>query len=1508
MPAFAEVAPVFIDENDAIEYADGMYDENGFFVAPEEIVETETEADTQKMQTPVKISRAPVNATPVANRTTTTRAMPASAGATTASGRGSANGNSSRVVAARTTTASPRATASRTVASRGTTATSPRTGTTSTRTATSTAATRAAAARTTGGATRATSAATGATVARTATSTGRTTAAGTARATTTGAERISIRGGATTGNVASASPVISVSGGSSKLLNSQEKLYNPNDRMASIRRTPTIRMSSLNGISAETTAVSTMSLEDMDDLAELTDYCKAQYANCMDNYCNVLDDNQGRCSCSANLKNYARAEAALKTATEELQDVAQKIQYIGLTTREVENLFTETIAEETMRTKGTDNSQLQASLNKIKDMIIDVKSGTATSSASNDILGLNFDLSGLLEFSFDSTGFDLGSLFGTTNTNSVSNQRGEELYKTAAARCKSSVLKACTARGVDASLVTNAYDLEIDRECMAYERSLNDSNDQMLATVRNAKNVLQKARLMVAQQKNAYDMRGCINALDSCMQDEFVCGSDYENCLDPTGRYIVNGEIVIGSQPGHAIDPEISSRVSSVMTSDVCRVNLYRTWDIPGETCRAHSGSPAANYESYPTEYQGNAWGSGTEDTLSKYIEKTVTGNYPAKTSENMSLYLQNKIGYNQKDRNYGMCMSVLNKCQDYTYTRGTGTSAQYEPANQVVQQYLARVLVQIKAKQDEILANYAETCVSDVTSCLGQNGYPTEDPSDWEDDPHVYSTNTTKMNIAVNACRAQIVTCMSVNGYSIDTPTPTEMNCWVQGLLYSTSTGECMIDNIHDNPCSLETIGQCTQGTCTSTLGSDYTWCTTTTTPSCMPTIQCPTPKNNVIINCGDYGTWTGTGAQPVYPVSVGSSISLNWSTYCTPKNDDWEFGYWTCGNSNTHLNNNYQYTPSANNTTCTVHWQQKNPGVITRTLNINCGSGGYFTGSTPGSNCNPSGSCGQVPVINGECTNLNDFCYWPTFQSGTIPWNCNGDSLSNVDHMCPQTDNITCTAGTGPTPPTTYSVNLNCNPGCTGNSYNKSVIEGNSVNLSQYCAGNGQTATWTGTGCPTYGGTIPVNSDITCTATCFANPTPGTGHEVVVYCGTGQFIAKSGSYVDESICPDGTCGHVIVDAGQCVDLSNYCSISAYENKHKFECPGNPGVLESDGRTLCPNTDGIECALSDKDPGTAAGGMRYVQIEDNDGARTPRTRGNAYQLDTVWIDTDGSTCQYPGVYIADPNTNMVVCTSPVDTIGWWVKPGSRSSGFYIDVNGEKVLFAREWGEIVTENIGKFAATDPDTTLVATPTVYDTNVGYVSFDETNKTWTDTYSTSQVDQYAYLHNKFNIDFYPNRPGRSGSQDPTATYTYIEGDNYYKRNGSPTNNAPTITESGYTFRGFYPGPLLAVSSNSSTGMVWPATTGGMSPVTLSNKRWVLVTDDPNFQTLNLYAAWAKNCTNKNYCTLKIDANGGVTYTITCPNGYTQIGDGADANCVDPNAGDWRYVIFDGATADY
>ena len=713
----------------------------------------------------MKISQQQTVSRNNANRSVASRTVPSSSTSKATSGRGSAAGNSSRVVASRTTSTSPRGTTSRNVSSRTTSTGTTRAGST---------ASRATVARTTG---------TSSTRSATTTRTGKV-ASGTKSSTTTRTAARTGTAGARVSRAAVQQPkVTTLKGGT-------DTLYNAN--RASIRassarsRAPVVRVASSSSAVADEGIVAADTSE-MDALAELTDYCKAQYAACMDNYCNVLDDNQGRCSCSANLKNYAKAEAALKSATEELQDVAQKIQYIGLTGREVETLFSQTEAELTMSNK-TDNSQIKTSLDKIKDMIIEVKSGNASSTSS----GLNFDLTGLLDFTIDSTGFDLSSFLGGFSNNSgVTNQRGEELFKTASNRCKTSVLKSCTAQGVDASLITNAYELEIDKECIAYERSLSDSNDQMTATVRNAQGVLQKARLMVAQSKNEYDMRGCINALDSCMQDEFVCGTDYENCLDPTGRYIVNGAIVVGSQPGRLIEPENSSAILvTPMNSNVCRINLYRTWDfVP-----AGSGSDfvSCNNNYGDGNNQGNAWGSGPDDSLANYIDRTVKSTAVTSASENMSEFLQHKIGYvddsNSNDkRNYGMCIGVLNKCQDYTY-EGTGKNAKYKPNNEVIKQYLGRVLIQIKAKQDSILADYAESCISDVSSCLSQNGYPTEEPGNdaWT------TVQTTQANIAVNACRSQIVTCMSVNGYSIETPTPAEMNCWVMGLQFNTTTNEC--------------------------------------------------------------------------------------------------------------------------------------------------------------------------------------------------------------------------------------------------------------------------------------------------------------------------------------------------------------------------------------------------------------------------------------------------------------------------------------------------------------------------------------------------------------------------------------------------------------------------------------------------------------------------------------------------------------------------------------------
>ena len=521
------------------------------------------------------------------------------------------------------------------------------------------------------------------------------------------------------------------------------------------------RIPALASIAASTDTSTAVTTQSLDELAQVTDFCKAQYMSCMDNFCNVLDDNQGRCSCSKNIKNYAKTEDALKAATEALQDVAQQIRYIGLSADDIETLFTQTEAEMQMQS-SQDNTQLKNDLDRIKNLIVDVKTGSA-SAVTDSAMG--FDLSGLLDFNIDSTGFDLTSLFGSSsaNTSSISNQRGEALYKTAASRCKVAVLNDCAAQGVDIAVISNSYDLEIDKQCVAYERELSDANDQMSNTVRNAKSVLQRARLLVAQDKNSYDLRGCINALDSCMQDDYVCGADYEYCLDPTGKYIIDGEIVVGSTPG--LDP-------TTVNAD----------NIPGP-----GSADLRNTETlYGTWYYDNkyAWAdSRTGGTLTEYITETLSDvKLEDPDSDNahiMTDFLLHKIGYNKDGKNYGMCISVLNKCQDYTYEGSSPNDRDYKKDNDVIKEYLQRTLVKIKSAQDQVITDYAENCISDVTSCLTSNNYE--------------QGNQLRNNVAINACRGQIMTCMSVNGDITSTPTPTQIQNWVTNMLaaYSENTDD---------------------------------------------------------------------------------------------------------------------------------------------------------------------------------------------------------------------------------------------------------------------------------------------------------------------------------------------------------------------------------------------------------------------------------------------------------------------------------------------------------------------------------------------------------------------------------------------------------------------------------------------------------------------------------------------------------------------------------------------
>ena len=591
-------------------------------------------------------------------------------------------------------------------------------------------------------------------------------------------------------------------------------------RAASARRASTARMSTGTSVSTGVATV-TVTEEDistttsnMDAIAELTDYCKAQYAACMDNYCNVLDDNQGRCSCSKNLKNYEATEQALEDATEKFQEAVQKIKYIGLTANQIDALFDETEAEIQMNERGEDKTTIRKTLNEIKErVLVDAQSGKASSTFDSSSVSMNN--SGMFDINLDS-GFDLSAFMGsynTANTSSISNQRGEQLHKTATSRCKTAVLNSCVAQGIDANVITNSYDLEIDKQCIAYERSLNDANTEMRKNARNAAVILQQARLVLAQNKNSYDIRNCVAAIDSCMQDDYVCGADYELCLDPTGKYIANGAIVKGGTPG--VSGGVVRNATSLSSSDVTdwtskgMQNLYAVWNYDANGIPTTVGDSTLN-----------PWGRGKSENLNDYIskimEKSWKTNYNKQTpTDDMATYILRKVGYIDDDESgkvHGMCASVMKQCQDYTYvTKNNKTT--YNVTNEVLYQYLASALTKIKLKQDIILADYAEDCRSDVESCLSTNNYNENNPES--------AASTT----AINACRADIVTCMSVGGFTPKDNTQlalSEMRDWVKTISINCAIGQYLSE---------------TAGTTNSALKLECTSCpsvtyTTGTTP----------------------------------------------------------------------------------------------------------------------------------------------------------------------------------------------------------------------------------------------------------------------------------------------------------------------------------------------------------------------------------------------------------------------------------------------------------------------------------------------------------------------------------------------------------------------------------------------------------------------------------------------------------------------------------------------------
>ncbi len=438
--------------------------------------------------------------------------------------------------------------------------------------------------------------------------------------------------------------------------------------------------------------------ERLEQTADLNKSCQEQYNDCMDQFCAVIDANQKRCSCSSNLDTYARSESRVKDANVQLNDVAQRIRYVGLSADEIRAIMSATEAEQVL--SGTrDNSESRNMLQEIEDLI---SNPVAVSSSSSGSASSTLDM----DLDFSSDGGDMFNLdFLNNNSSDLSRKRGKDLYNAAKTQC-ASILNRCKTAGASSQQITANYEFAIDRDCIAYEQGLAKMTDTAMSNVRSANLMLQKARLAVLNNKNQYTPKECVAALDACMKDDMVCGEKYTKCLDPTKRYIdENGNVVLG---------ENISDITAFM-------NGYNNADIDSDFL-----SESANIS----------------------IDKNTCKASDTNEGQCNVKYLMQKIGMGATVNDGGLCRAVLDKCQRYTYNNGN-----YNPYNDIVVNYVQRAMVNIKAAQYQIISDYASTCLTDLSKCYNTQ---VSQAKSWTSS----ATTDSIYNVMRGACRNVALTC----------------------------------------------------------------------------------------------------------------------------------------------------------------------------------------------------------------------------------------------------------------------------------------------------------------------------------------------------------------------------------------------------------------------------------------------------------------------------------------------------------------------------------------------------------------------------------------------------------------------------------------------------------------------------------------------------------------------------------------------------------------------------
>jgi len=246
--------------------------------------------------------------------------------------------------------------------------------------------------------------------------------------------------------------------------------------------------------------------------------CKTAFFTCMDQFCELKNDNYRRCSCSNRIFNFQDVSDSYKQASEKLTEFSENLDVVGMTKEQATAMKTASEGEDALtEDKSASKQLLQAIMNAIKGE--DAKVGGKYQNLNSISLSEDFS-----------------NAFGNADSGQIiASYNGATLYKAVFPRCKNVVQEDCNKASLQRAI--NAYLMAIEQDCNTVEAALKNQQKKLKASTYQSSAMLDLARIENRHNHNADDIATCMTNVEAAIQSEEVCGEKYHKCLD-YGQYI----------------------------------------------------------------------------------------------------------------------------------------------------------------------------------------------------------------------------------------------------------------------------------------------------------------------------------------------------------------------------------------------------------------------------------------------------------------------------------------------------------------------------------------------------------------------------------------------------------------------------------------------------------------------------------------------------------------------------------------------------------------------------------------------------------------------------------------------------------------------------------------------------------------------------------------------------------------------------------------------------------